>query len=101
MGAMTPLPTAEITITNGLPYAISSIHYSMVISESGRSVPWLETDTGLNIPGGVEPGETRVLHAFTGSISQDAGDLLDVDIQIIDVADADKLSISGVSRFHD
>lgn len=101
MGERIPLPTAEFTVTNGLSHAISGLHYKVVVREQDRSVPWLSTETGLSIPGGIEPGETRTLYPYLGSISPDAGADLTIDVEILDAADAQKSSIVGNSIYQD
>lgn len=94
-----PSATAALTVTNGLSYAVSSLHYQIVVTETGRSVPWVKTDVGLNIAGGIEPGETRTLRTYIPSFSHSAGEHLSVDVTVLDAADADKVSIAGASMF--
>ena len=72
--------------------AIAGLRYSVVISQSDRTVPWDKTrddrPLGQNVDGGIEPNETRNLLFWFGDISKDANkDALIAKIEIVSATD--------------
>ena len=51
----------EVTVTNGLDWAIAGIRVAYQVFSEGRSVAWIDEDFSLSISGGIEPGETRTI----------------------------------------
>ncbi|MDL4860812.1 hypothetical protein NPJ88_000545 [Halomonas elongata] len=48
-------------VTNNYDVAVSALDLRVVASTPGREVPWADNRGSIDIPGGVEPGETRTL----------------------------------------
>src|SRR5690554_1756033 len=64
-----PVPEfIDCTVTNISERAISEIHYALKVTEEGREAPWIserdgvlgDQPTPLEIPGGLEPGESAI-----------------------------------------
>jgi hypothetical protein len=52
-------PPVACDFTNTGPTAIDQFHAAVTITEEGRTFPWFEGEgETVNIPGGMEPGET-------------------------------------------
>lgn len=51
--------TYDVRISNGTSEAIPSVIMSVEFVTPGRSVPWASHETSVDIPGGIEPGESR------------------------------------------
>lgn len=51
----------DITITNGLDFALSDIGLRLKAKSPERAVAWHEGEAHLKLDGGLEPGETRQL----------------------------------------
>jgi hypothetical protein len=51
----------DFSITNTLPTAIASLRLRARTVTPGRSVPWGTAEIREEVPGGIEPGETRHL----------------------------------------
>ncbi|MEX2278230.1 MAG: hypothetical protein WD674_10665 [Cucumibacter sp.] len=76
----------EVTVTNGLDWAIAGIRVAYQVSSEGRSVPWMDEDFSLSISGGIEPGETRTVRT-TAFVPADAPEELITHAQVLDVSD--------------
>lgn len=99
MGERMPTAIALLTVTNDLSHAISGISYRIQIMEQGRSVPWVDTEVGLDIAGGIEPHETRTLRTRIPQFRREAGDDLQVNVTILEAVDAHNVPISGTKRY--
>lgn len=58
-------PIIELSVKNGASVALSRLFFHGVLATPGRSVPWVSDDFNYEVPGGIEPGESK-------SISLDA-----------------------------
>ena len=76
------------SVTNNLPWAISGVRVAHEITSDGRSVPWETDENSISIPGGLEPGETKLLTTSLTMFPDDAPDDLLISARIVDVADA-------------
>lgn len=54
-------PEISFSITNSSKVAIKAIYLDGVLSSPGRSVPWVQSQVSYDLPGGLEPGETKRL----------------------------------------
>jgi hypothetical protein len=88
----------HILVSNRLDWAISGIRFRFRIISVGRSVPWLRDEAALEIPGGVEPGETRQLSLSLYSLTTQAPTELSAEIEVLDVADPDQRLLLGSVR---
>lgn len=84
----------NFSISNGLKWAVRSVIIEYKITSEGRSVPWKEGNLATQIEGGIEPGETRSI-SIPLSISADAPEKVQMQGNVIDVADAEKRPLIG------
>jgi hypothetical protein len=82
-------PNLNLSVTNGLKWAVRNIVVSYKVTSEGRSVPWAEKEFGMEIPGGIEPGETRAV-STTLMLTSDAPAKLQASALVINVTDAEK-----------
>ena len=54
-------PEIQFHVTNGSKLPIKQIFLHGVLSSPGRSVPWISFDINYDLPGGLEPGESKAL----------------------------------------
>ncbi len=85
---------SDFTITNHLPYAIAGIYITYQIKSDNRAVAWEDDKFVSAIPGGIEPGETRVLGHTFSLLSRDTPPDAKVTMQVVDVADPEKRLVS-------
>lgn len=52
-------PTIEFTINNSSKHTISRAYFRVGLVSAGRAVPWAESEFGIPISGGLEPGESK------------------------------------------
>ncbi|GLS33750.1 hypothetical protein SAMN04488498_11974 [Mesorhizobium albiziae] len=90
----------ELDVTNNLPWAISFVHVGYKVTTPGRSVPWSDENFGIDVSGGIEPGETRSIATSAFGIPEIAADV-QTEAQMLDVADAEKRHLVGEVRFND
>lgn len=87
-------------VQNLSPVAIAEIATSIKVTEKGRSVPWVAEGSDskpliAEVPGGIEPGETRRLWIWQVSVPQDADwDNLRVEVTPIRFIDVNGSEIS-------
>ena len=90
----------SVDVTNGLPAAIAGVRYLAKVSTLGRAVPWVNRESAMDIPGGVEPGEMRTLSLYAGTPDGASGDLV-AEITVLDVIDATNKPLVGDTRYND
>lgn len=56
-----PEPIIELTVTNGTSIPISRIYFMGTLASPNRAVPWHKDSFNYEIPGGMEPGESKEL----------------------------------------
>ncbi|RUV62631.1 hypothetical protein EOA64_11370 [Mesorhizobium sp. M1A.F.Ca.IN.022.02.1.1] len=91
-------PNIILDVTNNLPWAISFVHIGYKVTTPGRSVPWSDENFGMDVNGGIEPGETRSIATNAFGIPDIARNL-QTEAQILDVADAEKRHLVGEVKF--
>jgi hypothetical protein len=69
-------------VTNEGVLAVGALSYMLQVTEAGRSFPWLESESYLHIPGGIEPGESIPLEFNAGGLDARA-EGRDLDFHII------------------
>ena len=82
-------PKVNVSVANGLKWAVRDIVISFKVTSVGRSVPWEEREFGVEIPGGIEPGETRSV-STPMLINPDTKGRLQASAKVLNVTDADK-----------
>ncbi|WP_265517585.1 hypothetical protein [Nitratireductor luteus] len=87
-----------VKISNGLPWAISFVHVAYTVRSQERSVPWVNENFGMDVRGGIEPGETREVKTNAFGIPKDARNLVTT-AKILDVADPQKRHVVGETFF--
>ena len=85
-------------VTNNLPWAVGFVVMDYAITSEGRSVPWVDSDFGMSVSGGIEPGETREIRTTAG-LPKEAPDALTLTATLVDVADAEKRQFIGKPRY--
>ena len=56
----------DCDVTNGAVVAVASMKYRVVAAQTDRTVPWLNQQLRIVVPGGIEPQETRRLTFVSG-----------------------------------
>ncbi|TGT91714.1 MULTISPECIES: hypothetical protein [unclassified Mesorhizobium] len=87
-----------LDVTNNLPWSISFVHVGYKVTTPGRSVPWSDENFGMDVNGGIEPGETRSIATSAFGLPEIAKQL-QTEAQILDVADAEKRHLVGEVKF--
>lgn len=59
-------------VQNGADRAVAQLGYTIEVYEEGRTVPWAEDTRMIDVPGGIEPGETISLSFVTPAIPERA-----------------------------
>jgi hypothetical protein len=54
-------PIIELAITNDTPIPVSRVYFMGTLASPGRAVPWLKESFNYQIPGGMEPAESKEL----------------------------------------
>ena len=85
-------------VTNNLKWPISFVSIKYEVVSKGRAVPWDATVFGMDIQGGIEPGETRTVRT-TLSLPSDVPEELEARGAIVDVADASRRQLIGKPRY--
>lgn len=57
--AILSTPVIELSVTNNTRHSISRAYFEGRLMTPGRSIPWVEDKFNYEIPGGVEPGESK------------------------------------------
>lgn len=93
-------PTGQFEITNGLSWPIGFVVIHYRITSAEREIPWDERSVGMDVRGGIAPGETRKVQA-TLNLDSDAPQDLELTGQVKDVADYEKRQLIGEPRYAD
>ncbi|ESY72768.1 hypothetical protein X743_14405 [Mesorhizobium sp. LNHC252B00] len=88
----------KVEVTNNLVWPISFVQIGYKVTTQGRSVPWANDNFGMNISGGIEPGEMREISTNVFGIPRIANDLT-TKAEILDVADAEERHLVGEVHF--
>ena len=114
--AYLPQPVIDFKVTNNTGVSLSRIYYHGVVSTPGRSVPWVDEGFNNEMPGGLEPGESKRLQLSPNMFSnwgpretKDRNDLVlvvtAVNVESIDkkklVAAFDKADADRLAKLND
>lgn len=77
--------TYTMTVENESDHAVGRLEYRSVFKTPGRSTPWADESGGLDIPGGIEPGETRNLEYIMAPLGVEQAGQQEVVIEIYDL----------------
>ncbi|MBP5979076.1 MAG: hypothetical protein KA748_02620 [Halomonas sp.] len=77
--------TYNMTVENESDLPVARLEYRSVFKTPGRSVPWADESGGLDIPGGVEPGETRNLEYIMAPLGVEQAGQQEVVVEIYDL----------------
>lgn len=91
-------PQVGVDVTNNLPFAISAIRYQYRVISEGRSIPWVDDVFSIEIPGGIEPNETRYVGSTIYNLNTEVNPELKVSVTLLDVADPEKRLMIGDVR---
>lgn len=77
--------TYNMIVENSSDIPIARLEYRSVFITPGRSVPWADESGGLDIPGGIEPGETRTLEYIMAPLDAERAGDQEVVVEIYDL----------------
>ncbi len=87
-------------VRNDSKEVVSHITFEGVLVTPGRTVPWVDDDFSYEVPGGLEPGETRELNLSTGfsgewsSAPRDRADMVFV-VRAVELRGAGEKALTG------
>ena len=97
--------TMTFAVHNTLDWPLSGIRIGHRVQSPDRAVPWVNGTAAVPVPGGVEPGETRTVSIGITPIPLQFSVIgLDVEVDLLDVADAQQrlflasVRVTGWSR---
>lgn len=88
----------NFSVTNNMDWPISFIYFEADVKSANRAVSWETRKSGLDISGGIEPGETREKSINIFDTPKDAKDLV-VTMSMLDVADGQKRQLFNNPKF--
>lgn len=63
-------PIVDFKVTNSTGMPLSRLFFHGVVSTPGRAIPWIDEDFNYEVPGGLEPGESKHLHLAPNRFSK-------------------------------